>query len=81
MYPNSQIAGAAFSADIDSADVGIEKSFMVNTSLLHTRKHLLIAKVAEGRVVDLNVSCDERLEGVFELDKQVTHDIQARTVL
>jgi hypothetical protein len=54
---------------------------MVNTSLLHTRKHLLIAKVAEGRVVDLNVSCDERLEGVFELDKQVTHDIQARTVL
>ena len=62
MYPNSQIAWAALSADIDCTDVSIEKCFMIDTSLLHPRNHLLIAKVAEGWIADLNVSYDRRSE-------------------
>jgi hypothetical protein len=56
MHTDAKIFWSILHTDVDSADVGVEKCFMVNASLFHSGDHSFCAKVTERRIVNLDMA-------------------------
>lgn len=55
MNADGKIVWTSLSDNIDSTDISVKEGFMIHSSVIHASDRLLIAKIAEGGVIYLNV--------------------------